>query len=224
MNFRDGFKFFQENLRQSNSVGAVWPSSPALSATMAEPVFRDRAGVSASAERSAELPAHPLRILEVGAGLGPVSELLIPQLRPGDTYDIVELNPTFCDHLRVRFAGTPVRIHEMSILDWQEEPYDRVISGLPLANFPADVVEQIYRTFFRLMKPDAFFVMFEYLVIRQALAVATLGQERKRVRRILEIERALLPLQREQIDIYLNVPPARVRVRGRPEQPDAFRF
>ena len=217
MNFRDGFKFFQENLRQGNSVGAVWPSSPALSATMAEPVFRERTGTS-----SAELPPQPLRILEVGAGLGPVSGLLIPQLRPGDTYDIVELNPTFCEHLRVRFAGMPVRIHEMSILDWQEEPYDRVVSGLPLANFPADVVEQIYRTFFRLMKPDAFFVMFEYLVIRQALAVATLGDERKRVRRILEIERALLPLQREQIDIYLNVPPARVRLRGRPEQPDAF--
>lgn len=217
MNFRDGFKFFQENLRQGNSVGAVWPSSPALSATMAEPVFRERSGTN-----SDELPPQPLRILEVGAGLGPVSGLLIPQLRPGDTYDIVELNPTFCEHLRVRFAGMPVRIHEMSILDWQEEPYDRVVSGLPLANFPADVVEQIYRTFFRLMKPDAFFVMFEYLVIRQALAVATLGGERKRVRRILEIERALLPLQREQIDIYLNVPPARVRLRGRPEQPDAF--
>jgi phosphatidylethanolamine/phosphatidyl-N-methylethanolamine N-methyltransferase len=217
MNFRDGLKFFQENLRQSNSVGAVWPSSPALSATMAEPIFRDRAGVSESEDK-------PLRILEVGAGLGPVSELLIPQLRPGDTYDIVELNPTFCEHLRVRFAGTGARIHEMSILDWQEEPYDRVVSGLPLANFPADVVAQIYRTFFRLMKPDAFFVMFEYLVIRQALAVATLGEERKRVRRILDIERALLPLQREQIDIYLNVPPARVRVRGRPEHPDTFRL
>jgi len=217
MNFRDGLKFFQENLRQSNSVGAVWPSSPALSATMAEPIFRDRAGVSEGEDK-------PLRILEVGAGLGPVSELLIPQLRPGDTYDIVELNPTFCEHLRVRFAGTRARIHEMSILDWQEEPYDRVVSGLPLANFPADVVAQIYRTFFRLMKPDAFFVMFEYLVIRQALAVATLGEERKRVRRILDIERALLPLQREQIDIYLNVPPARVRVRGRPEHPDSFRL
>ena len=48
--------------------------------------------------------------------------------------------------------------------------------------------------------------------------------ERKRVRRILDIERALLPLQREQIDIYLNVPPARVRVRGRPEHPDSFRL
>lgn len=217
MNFRDGLKFFQENLRQSNSVGAVWPSSPALSATMAEPIFRERAGASEGEDK-------PLRILEVGAGLGPVSELLIPQLRPGDTYDIVELNPTFCEHLRVRFAGTPARIHEMSILDWQEEPYDRVVSGLPLANFPADVVAQIYRTFFRLMKPDAFFVMFEYLVIRQALAVATLGEERKRVRRILDIEHALLPLQREQIDIYLNVPPARVRVRGRPEHPDSFRL
>lgn len=209
MNLADGFKFFRENLRQRHTVGAVWPSSPALCATMAEPVFRDR-------------PDRPLRILEVGAGLGPVSELLIPQLRPGDVYDIVELNPSFCAHLRERFAGTPARVHELSILEWREEPYDRIVSGLPLANFPADVVQQVYLTFFRLMHPDAFFVMFEYLVIRQALALTSVGYERARIRRILEIEEALTPLQREQIDIYLNAPPARVRVRGRPEHPEHF--
>lgn len=209
MKFADGLKFLQESLRQQNMVGAVWPSSPALCATMAEPVLRDR-------------PDRPLRILEVGAGLGPVSEILIPKLRPGDVYDIVELNPTFCAHLRERFADAPVTIHELSILDFQADSYDRIVSGLPLANFPAQVVEEIYRTFFRLMHPDAFFVMFEYLVIRHALAVATLGAERRRVRRILTIEEHLLPLQREQIDILANVPPARVRVRGRPEDPEAF--
>ena len=153
-------------------VGAVWPSSPALCATMAEPILRNR-------------PDRPLRILEVGAGLGPVTEILLPQIREGDTYDIVELNPRFCAHLRERFSGTPATIHELSILDWKADSYDRIVSGLPLANFPAEVVEEIYRTFFRLMHKDAFFVMFEYLVIRQALAVATLGAERKRVRRIL---------------------------------------
>lgn len=209
MKFSDGLKFLQESLREGNMVGAVWPSSPALCATMAEPVLRNR-------------PDRPLRILEVGAGLGPVTEILLPQIRPGDTYDIVELNPRFCTHLRERFSGTSANIHELSILDWKADSYDRIVSGLPLANFPAQVVEEIYRTFFRLMHQDAFFVMFEYLVIRQALAVATLGEERKRVRRILEIEGRLLPLQREQIDILANVPPARVRVRGRPTDADRF--
>ena len=215
MKFADGLKFLQEGMREKNMVGAVWPSSPALCGTMAEPILRDR-------------PERPLRILEVGAGLGPVSEILLPQVRPDDVYDIVELNPNFCAHLRERFGGTHARIHEVNILDWparrgpDAEPYDRIISGLPLANFPSDVVEQIYRTFFRLMKPDAFFVMFEYLVIRQALATVTLGPDRRRVQRILDIERNLLPLQREQVDILANVPPARVRVRGRPENADEF--
>lgn len=215
MNFSDGFKFLQEGMREKTTVGAVWPSSPALCARMAEPVLRGR-------------PDAPLRILEVGAGLGPVSEILLPKLRPGDTYDIVELNPNFCAHLRERFSGAGAEIHELSILDWpayrgeHAEPYDRIVSGLPLANFPAEMVEQVYRTFFQLMKPDGFFVMFEYLVIRQALATVTMGAERRRVRRILEIEGHLRPLQREQIDILANVPPARVRVRGRPALPEDF--
>ncbi len=207
MKFSDGLKFLQEGLRQKQTVGAVWPSSPALCAAMAAPVFRDR-------------PQAPLRVLEVGAGLGPVSELLLPQLKPGDVYDIVELNATFCVHLRERFG--PERVHECSILDWDSAPYDRIVSGLPLANFPAQMVEQIYRKLFNLLAPDGTFVMFEYLVLRQALAVATLGAERTRVRRILEIEGRLLPLQREQFEILGNVPPARVRVRGRPENVEAF--
>ena len=215
MNFSDGLKFLQEGIREKTTVGAIWPSSPALCARMAEPVLRDRSDA-------------PLRILEVGAGLGPVSEILLPQLRAGDAYDIVELNPNFCAHLRARFGGSAVEIHELSILDWPTQrgahaaPYDRIVSGLPLANFPADLVEQVYRTFFRLLEPDGFFVMFEYLVIRQALATVTVGAERRRVRRILEIEEHLRPLQREQIDILTNVPPARVRVRGRPAEPGDF--
>lgn len=209
MKFAHGLKFLQEGMREKTMVGAVWPSSPALCARMAEPILRDR-------------PDRPLRILEVGAGLGPVSEILLPQIAPGDTYDIVELNPTFCAHLREHFGGTPAVVHERSILDHEAEPYDRIVSGLPLANFPADMVEKIYRTFFRLMKPDAFFVMFEYLVLRQALATVTVGEERKRVKRILEIEKNLLPLQREQTDILANVPPARVRVRGRPQDSEGF--
>ncbi len=209
MNFADGLKFLSEGIREQTTVGAVWPSSPALCGKMAEPILRDR-------------PDRPLRILEVGAGLGPVSEILLPQIRADDVYDIVELNPKFCAHLRDKFGHTPANVHELSILDFKADSYDRIVSGLPLANFPAAMVEEIYRTFFRLLHPDGFFVMFEYLVIRQALATVTLGPDRRRVRRILDIEKNLLPLQREQVDILANVPPARVRVRTRPADPEAF--
>ena len=205
MGLRDGIEFLKQGFRQTNSVGAVWPSSKGLSRAMAAPVLAD--------------PRRPLRILEVGAGVGPVTEELTQGLLPGDTLDIVELSPEFCEILRKRFANAPVvpNVHQVSILEYEPAaPYHHIVSGLPLANFPADMVEAVYRKFFDLLEPGGTFVMFEHILFREALSAMSMGRARKRIKQVMEFEKQLTPLQVGQKHVVFNMPPARVRVRRRP--------
>src|SRR5688572_28298204 len=110
MGLLDGIQFLQQSFKHKSAVGAVWPSSKALCRAMAEPVFRN--------------DERPLRILEVGAGTGPVTNELVARLETGDSLDCVELNPEFCVTLRKRFADAPIRptVHEVSILDYTAAP------------------------------------------------------------------------------------------------------
>lgn len=200
-------RFFQQSLQQASTVGAVWPSSRALSRAMVAPVF-------SSVHRGG-----PLRVLEIGAGVGPVTEELVSRMLPGDRLDVVELNPEFCLVLRERFgaAAVPPAVHQVSILDFDPGVrYHHIVSGLPLANFPADMVEKIYARIFELLEPNGTFVMFEHVMGRELLTAFTTGHQRDRIGRILEIEESLQPLVLERRTVPLNVPPARVLVRRHP--------
>lgn len=206
MGWIEGIEFLTHGFRKRTSVGAIWPSSKALSRAMVAPVFADRAG--------------PIRVLEVGAGMGPFTSELVARMEPWDHLDVVELNADFCARLQQRFGShAQVRIHQVSILEYTtEQPYDHIVSGLPLANFPADVVEAIYHQYFDLLRPGGTFIMFEHLLGREALSTFGAPSARRRIRRVMEYERALEPLEVGTHNVLLNVPPARVRVRRRPLQ------
>ncbi len=161
----------------------------------------------------------PLRVLEIGAGVGPVTEELVARLLPGDRLDVVELNPEFCTVLRQRFAGAGVEpaVHQVSILDFAPGiRYHHIVSGLPLANFPSEMVENIYARIFELLEFNGSFVMFEHVMGRELLNTFTTGQARQRIERILQIEEALEPLVLGRTTVPLNMPPARVLVRRHP--------
>ncbi len=201
-------RFLRQSLNHSATVGAVWPSSRGLARAMVQPVF------------SAVHHDGPLRVLEVGPGVGPVTAELVARMLPGDKLDVVELNPDFCAVLRERFAGAEVQpaVHQVSILDFKPaQKYHHVVSGLPLANFPAELVEQIYAHLFSLLEVGGSFVMFEHVLGRELLNTFTVGQNRSRIQRILALEKSLEPLITRRRTVPLNVPPARVLVRRHPE-------
>jgi phospholipid N-methyltransferase len=201
-------RFLQHGLRQATTVGALWPSSKGLSRAMVQPVFAD-----------AHKKREPLRVLEVGAGVGPVTEELVARLLPGDRLDVVELNPEFCMVLRERFVGAPVEpsVHQVSITEFAPGiRYHHIVSGLPLANFPASLVETVYRRIFDLLEPDGTFVMFEHVLGRELLNTFTAGPAKERIERILRIEAELEPLVVDRKTVPLNMPPARVLVRRHP--------
>jgi phosphatidylethanolamine/phosphatidyl-N-methylethanolamine N-methyltransferase len=203
------FRFLAQSLRNSRQIGSVWPSSKMLSRAMVRPIF----------DENLVHRDTPLRVLEVGAGTGPVTEELVSRLLPGDTLDVVELNSEFCTVLRDRFGGGPVvpSVHEVSILDFNPAyRYDHVVSGLPFAVFPIDVVEQMYDKMFDLLEPEGTLIMFKYLLGREALSTFGIGEERRKARRLMELEANLDSHRVEHRIVSMNLPPAHVVVRKKP--------
>jgi phosphatidylethanolamine/phosphatidyl-N-methylethanolamine N-methyltransferase len=160
----------------------------------------------------------PLRILEVGAGVGPVSSVLAARMLPGDTLDIVELDEGFCATLREVVGRLPgVRVHHGDVLAHvTSTPYDRIVSGLPLANFPHDQVRAIYAHLFDSLSDRGLLVNFQHLLLRQLIGRFATAAHRERARALLRLENALKPTLVRRVPVPRNVPPAEVLVRRRP--------
>jgi phosphatidylethanolamine/phosphatidyl-N-methylethanolamine N-methyltransferase len=195
--------FWQEFRRTFQSTGAVLPSGPRLCRALAK-----YAGGNGA----------PRRLLEVGPGTGVVTDELIARLGPADTLDLVELNDRFVAALRERLsqderwrlAADRVRIHHMPVEQLApEEPYHAIVSGLPLNNFPAELVQTILDRLAALAAPGGTLSFFEYVAVRRAKALVAGANER---RRLAGVEQALRGARDKwQFDrdcVVANVPPA----------------
>jgi phospholipid N-methyltransferase len=132
--------------------------------------------------------------------------------------DLVERNAEFVrcladrlardDHYRA--AAARIRLHHARIEELSEsEPFDVIISGLPLNNFPVELVEQILAKLRRLLAPSGTLSFFEYVAIRRAKGIVARQAERDRLRGIGEALESLLGEHEIGRDCVLaNVPPA----------------
>lgn len=197
-------QFYRQFRDQYHTTGSILPSSRALARALTRPM---------------RLMREPRRILEVGPGTGAVTAEIFRQLRPGDRFDIVEINGDFVAFLRKRFADELRRWQDQCRIlhaPLQEAPgervYDFLVSGLPLNNFSLELVEDIYRSYERLLKPAGTLSCFEYVWIR-AMKMPFVGDsERERLAKLTEYLEA--KVRRCQIDeeiVMLNVPPAVAR-------------
>lgn len=196
-------QFLREAIRDFRTTGAVMPSSPLLARAMTR---------SLAAARS------PRRILEVGPGTGPFTREILRHLRSGDVYDIVEINPAFCEQLertmlaqyRARLTGARVALHRSPIEDASVEGnYDFVVCGLPFNNFPPTLVRSIFRRIFALMRTGGELAYFEYAGVRaiKAPLVGSEGRRRIRGHRIISRRHARDHALTRELVIG-NVPPA----------------
>jgi phospholipid N-methyltransferase len=195
--------FWQEFRRTFQSTGAVLPSGPRLCRALA---------------RFAGANGQPRRVLEVGPGTGVVTDELIAGLGPGDTLDLVELNDRFVGALQQRLqsdggwrsVADRVRIHHMPIEQLApEEPYHAIVSGLPLNNFPAELVATILNRLAAIAAPGGTLSFFEYIGVRKAKALVARAEERRRLSGVEQALRAAR--ERWQFDrdcVLVNVPPA----------------
>lgn len=200
------YQFFSVTLRNMRSVGTLWPSSKALSRALATTVAR---------------ATGPKRVLEVGPGTGPVTRAILQALKPGDRFDLVELNPAFCatlartvlDPWRAKHPKVEISLHACAIEEapLPEAGFDHIVSCLPLNNFPADLVQRIMDRYMLLLKPHGTLSYFGYAGIRRVKGVIVGPKSRSNLRAISRIEDELLRRHRGQRQIVLpNFPPAYV--------------
>ena len=200
-------EFFRQFRQRFETTGAIAPSSPFLARSMTR-YLRQR-------------DERPVRVLEIGPGTGPVTHYIVRHLNSDDVFDLVELNESFVDLLNGRFesdeswkqASSVSTIHQLPLQEFDHsEPYDFVISGLPLNNFPANLVQSITESYLKLLKPGGVLSYFEYMYVRPVRKVTSRGDENERIRTIDDIMTQLCDAHRIRRDnIWINVPPAWVQ-------------
>jgi phospholipid N-methyltransferase len=200
--------FWSEFRRNFRTTGAALPSSRWLGRALARYVPSDGS--------SETVP--PRRVLEVGPGTGAVTRQVVSALGDEDRLDLVELNDEFVTHLKRLLEQDPyfaavadrVQIFHQGVESLSaDEPYDAIVSGLPLNNFPVPLVETLLGSLQSLLRPGGTLSFFEYIAIRDAKRVVAFREERDRLRGIsavLEPMFASHEFRREWI--WANVPPA----------------
>lgn len=198
--------FFRQFRETFCTTGAVAPSSRFLAKALTEPLSQ-RSG--------------PVRVLEVGPGTGAVTRHVVRQLRDGDRFDLVELNPRFVEILNLQFEADPEycrvahcsAVHHLPLQEFRTpEPYDFIISGLPLNNFPVPLVEEIFGSFFSLLRPGGVLSYFEYMYVRPMRRLVAKTDEKQRLAGLdAVIRRYLGPHRFRQDWVFVNVPPAWVQ-------------
>jgi phospholipid N-methyltransferase len=203
---RDCREFFGQFRQQYTTTGSVLPSSRALARALTKPL-RQAAG--------------PRRVLEVGPGTGAVTQEIVRCLRPGDTFDIVEINDRFVAVIERRFAEEPAfrccrgqsRVLHAPLQDVPgAAEYDFMVSGLPLNNFGLGLVDDIFRSYERLLKPDGTLSYFEYVAIRALKTPFVAAGERERLTTLSRIlDEKVRRYQVGEDVVLMNVPPAVAR-------------
>lgn len=204
---RDQLVFLREFGGRFETTGSILPSSRFLAQAITRYLSqRDDA---------------PIRVLECGPGTGAFTDRIVRHLRPGDRFDLVELNESFVEVLSQRFASEPhwqaaqdlSEIHQLPLQDFDDsQPYDFIISGLPHVNFPPAVVELITDAYFRLLKPGGTLSYFEYAYIRPIKKMIAVGKTRQKIHGVDRIMSGYLQQHRLHRDsVFLNFPPAWVQ-------------
>jgi len=200
--------FLKEFRRTFQSTGAVMPSGARLSRALAHFV-REGQAANGSGGR---------RILEVGPGTGAVTAHIVKALRPGDRLDLVERNEEFVSRLRERLQRDPsltphaerITLLHAGVEELSEAaPYDVIVSGLPLNNFPVSLVEMLVDKLRRLVAPGGTLSFFEYIAIRRVKAMVSPRADRERLQAIgALLDRFLAEHEIRRDKVLVNVPPA----------------
>ena len=198
--------FYSEFRRNFITTGAIAPSSPLLAKAMIFPLKQRR--------------TEPIRVLEVGAGTGAITQRLLRELRAGDSLDIYELNPRFFLVLRENLPfteyisrGIKCNLHNKDVRLLPDKAlFDFIISGLPLNNFEPQTVEEFFDTFLNHLSPGGVLAYFEYIGTREFQSKISKGLERERLVRVgIAVKSFLQKYQYDSNHVWWNLPPAKAR-------------
>lgn len=207
----DTFVFIKEVSKSFAQIGSVIPSSSALARALVRPMLLCERGQN-----------HPLRILEVGPGTGPVTRQILGNMQSEDTLMVCEINPRFMKRLQERlvndehFQRNKERVSffqgPVQALHTEEQlgKFDVIVSSLPFSNFQPQVVEEIFKTYRDLLKDGGSITFCEYIGIRKIGALVANPEERARVKQVDQVVKRWCDRSeclKKEIT-FLNVPPA----------------
>lgn len=106
-----------------------------------------------------------LNILELGPGTGVITKQILNQISPNSKLVCLELNEQFCtdlenlktSNLKV-IQGSAENVGEL----FENQSFDYVISGLPLAIIKKDCVNEILNGCVSSLKEDGKYIQFQY--------------------------------------------------------------
>jgi len=176
--------YFFKDLKQ---VGAIAPSSKFLAKDL----------VSKLKNSLSDKNCRPLRILEIGAGTGPLTKQINKHLRSKDQLDIVEIHKKFYQIVLTKFQQPNVNIHHTDILNFNPGyKYDFIFSSLPYENMPEEICKEIWQKKLSLCSADAYISYFKYVKFRNFKS----DFEEKVVKKYTQTKKIVL----------LNLPPAKI--------------
>lgn len=110
----------------------------------------------------------PLKILEIGAGTGPLTKQINSLLRPQDQLDVVEIHKKFYQILKKKYYSSDnISAYHTDILKFQQKyQYDFIFSSLPYENMPENISKEIWAKKLNLCTSDAYISYFKYVKFR----------------------------------------------------------
>lgn len=177
-------RFFSTFVRQPLKVGALWPSSRALSRAVVEGCEIRPGGV----------------VVELGPGTGPFTKLILERLNGRGRFVAVEINSTHARLLRRRFPQCEIIEDSAENLTHHLNGHraDCIVSGLAWANMRPRIQGRIFRAVLDSLAPGGQFVAFAYV---HAAWFPTSLQFRRRLRRHFQrVETTPI--------VWRNLPPA----------------
>lgn len=149
---RDKILFLKTFIQRPSQVGAIWPSSRALSEMLVD-------SIDWSVARC---------VVEFGPGTGVATEVIQQRLRPQVKFFSIERSPDLAAKTRQRCPS--VDVVEGCVTQIEQycqargiQTIDGVISGLPWASFSTQLQDSIMESMFRVLPAGGQFATFAYL-------------------------------------------------------------
>jgi phospholipid N-methyltransferase len=145
-------KFLSEVFKSGGTIGALSPSSSFLAEKMLKPIHFDTAKC----------------IVEFGPGTGVFTHRLLEKMSPDSKLLIFEINPAFHEELMTIEDPRLVVINDSAekidhyLTLHQQEKADYIVSSLPFAMIPDQVVDSILKHSFDVLSAKGKFIQFQY--------------------------------------------------------------
>lgn len=144
-------RFAREELSHPKQVGAIFECS---------------SRVGDELMRFLKVHKGPMRVIELGAGMGAITKGLVKNVKNAHL-DVIEINPQYCVELYKLFPREQypnVHIHCADVCEFKvDEPYDFIICTLPFNVFDLGLIARMQAAIKAMSKPGTYYSYVEYM-------------------------------------------------------------